>query len=120
MLKKIMVYIIKPSKYGIDGFTDHYLFGYMPNVTIWHIRALTPGAITVDGERVEIETHCIDDMLSLSRDVFPVGEIGVSSEVQYLVALVGVQSHQFHRALDIAALAIERGALAVIGGGHTS
>ncbi|HEY6065527.1 MAG TPA: radical SAM protein, partial [Thermoanaerobaculia bacterium] len=35
-----------------------------------------------------------------------------------LVALVGVQSHQLHRALDLAAYARSRGAQAVIGGPH--
>jgi len=34
------------------------------------------------------------------------------------VALVGVQSHQFHRALDLAALAHRNGCLTVIGGPH--
>ncbi len=35
-----------------------------------------------------------------------------------LVALVGVQSHQFHRALDLAAFAHSNGCMAVIGGPH--
>ena len=34
------------------------------------------------------------------------------------MALVGVQSHQLHRALDLAALAADRGAMTVIGGPH--
>jgi hypothetical protein len=35
-----------------------------------------------------------------------------------LVAMVGVQSHQFHRALDLAACARRNGCMAVIGGPH--
>jgi radical SAM superfamily enzyme YgiQ (UPF0313 family) len=34
------------------------------------------------------------------------------------VALVGVKSHQFHRALDLAALAVSKGSMAIIGGPH--
>jgi radical SAM superfamily enzyme YgiQ (UPF0313 family) len=37
---------------------------------------------------------------------------------QTLLALVGVQSHQFHRALDLAAYARKNGCLAIIGGPH--
>jgi len=40
------------------------------------------------------------------------------SGITTLLALVGVQSHQFHRALDLAAFAVENGCMAVIGGPH--
>jgi len=35
-----------------------------------------------------------------------------------LLLLVGVQSHQFQRALDLAAIAVRRGCMAIIGGPH--
>jgi hypothetical protein len=107
MRERLRVVLIKPSKYGIDGFVDRFRLGYMPNATIWHIASMTPK--NIDGCTIEIKT--VDEMVErdLSYLRFEPGD---------LVALVGVQSHQFQRAVDLATHAIERGALAVIGGPH--
>jgi len=111
--RQLRVVLLQPSKYTRDGFVQRFRRGYMVNGTLPHMRSMTPAEI--DGCRIDV--HVIDeyvhgdldylDLLDARRDSGPV-----------LLALVGLQSHQFHRALDLAALARERGAMVVIGGPH--
>ena len=108
----LRVVIIKPSKYLRDGYVERYRRTTIPNATAPYIRSLTPTHI--DSRKIETVTfdeHLETDLhyLDLLRD----------RGTPTLLALVGVQSHQFHRALDLAALARdEGGALSVIGGPH--
>jgi hypothetical protein len=112
MTAPLRVVIIKPSKYTADGGVERFRWGFMPNSTVPYVRSMTPAEI--DG--VPTEVHAVDEYvhtdqryLSLLRN--PRGG-------RTLVALVGVQSHQFHRALDLAAYARSNGCSAVIGGPH--
>jgi hypothetical protein len=108
----LRVIIIKPSKYGIAGDVERFRRGFMPNTTVPYIRSLTPSSI--DG--VSIETIAIDEYVQTDLHYLDVlRNPGPST----LVALVGVQSHQFQRALDLAALASAHGVQhCVIGGPH--
>lgn len=81
----------------------------MPNATLWHMRSLTPHFV----DDVQIEVQAIDEMLE-----YDLSYLNFDEKTRTLVALVGTQTHQFHRAADIAALAVERGAQAIIGGPH--
>jgi Radical SAM superfamily len=112
MAQPLRVVILKPSKYTLEGYVERFRWGFMPNSTVPYVRSMTPPSI--DG--VPVEAHAIDEYvhtelryLSLLRR--PRGG-------RTLVALVGVQSHQFHRALDLAAYARRTGSMAVIGGPH--
>ena len=111
MPQPLQVVIIKPSKYMTDGFVERFRRGFMPNSTVSYMRSMVP--VEVDG--TPTETHAVDEY--------------VHTDLQYLtllrpqgkctlVALVGVQSHQFHRALDLAAYARSNGCMTVIGGPH--
>lgn len=84
----------------------------MPNCTLPYLYSLTPREL--DG--VPIETHAIDEYVHTDLRYLDLFES--TPERPTIVAIVGVQSHQFHRALDLGALAKERGALAVMGGPH--
>jgi hypothetical protein len=112
MASKLRVIILKPSKYAPDGHVERFRWGFMPNSTVPHIRSMTPGEIG----GVPIEVHTIDEYVHCDLDYYSLlrGERGCRT----LLALVGVQSHQFHRALDLAAYARTNGCLAVIGGPH--
>lgn len=112
MAQKLRVVIIKPSKYGIDGIVERFRWGFMPNSTVPHMRSLTPESL----EGVAIETHSIDEYVHTDIDYLRLLER--PDEANTLVALVGVQSHQFHRALDLAAYAKKFGCHAIIGGPH--
>ena len=109
----LRIVLVKPSKYGEDGYVERFRRGFMPNSTLPHLASLTPPE--VGGRPCELVT--IDEYVQtdLAYLEWLRGEPGRST----LLALVGVQSHQLHRALDLAALARSRGVEhSVIGGPH--
>jgi radical SAM superfamily enzyme YgiQ (UPF0313 family) len=108
----LRVVIVKPGKYAADGFVERFRRGFMPNSTVPHLASMTPRL--VGGRRCEVET--IDEYVETDCDYLGRFESGPGERT--LVALVGVQSHQLHRALDLAAYARSRGAQTVIGGPH--
>jgi Fe-S oxidoreductase len=107
----LRVVLVKPSKYGLDGFVERFKRGFMPNSTLLHIRALTPAIINGRPVTVEMfDEYTQIDLSYLER---------LCAEHCSLLALVGVQSHQMHRALDLAVFAKERGVpCCIIGGPH--
>lgn len=108
---KLRVVLLKPSKYRIDGFVERFSSGFMPNATLSHISSLTPEKIGETSISVEYIDEYIRPDLKYLKSLHSVpGE-------QTLVAIVGVQSHQFQRALDVAAYAKLNGAEHVIIGG---
>jgi hypothetical protein len=112
MSRRLRVVLLKPSKYAADGRVERFRWGFMPNSTLPHLRSMTPA--TVDG--VAVETHAIDEYVH--ADLGYLSLLAAGRGERTLLALVGVQSHQFHRALDLAAYAVRRGCMAVIGGPH--
>lgn len=113
-MTQLRVVLIKPSKYGLDGSVERFKKGYLPNATLYHIASLTPGRI---GD-VPVAVHTIDEYVR--QDLEYLRLLRHDPGVITLVALVGVQSHQFHRALDLAAYARHHGVRhCIIGGPHT-
>lgn len=112
-LKPLRVVLIKPSKYGLDGSVERFKKGFMPNATLFHIASLTPERI---GD-TPVQVHTVDEYVW--QDLGYLQLLHHDPEVITLLALVGVQSHQFHRALDLAAYARRHGVPhCVIGGPH--
>lgn len=108
----LRIVIVKPSKYGANGFVERFRRGFMPNSTVPYIRSMTPG--TLDG--VRIETHAIDEYVQTDLGYL---DLLRSPQQPVLLAVVGVQSHQFQRAVDLAAFARANGVRhCVIGGPH--
>ncbi len=112
MSSSLKVVIIKPSKYLVDGTVERFHRGFMPNSTIPHMRSMVPAWVNQQAT----ETYAIDEYVH--KDLQYLRHFRPTRGSRTLVALVGVQSHQFHRALDLAALAHRNGCLAVIGGPH--
>ncbi len=112
MFESLRVVIIKPSKYMADGAVERFRRGFMPNSTVPHVRSMVPSEI--DGIRTE--TYAIDEYVYTDLQYLKLLE--PTRNARTLVALVGVQSHQFQRSLDLAALAQKNGCMAVIGGPH--
>ncbi len=109
----LKVVLIKPSKYAVDGYVERFKTGYMPNATLYHIAGLTPKNI----KSVKVITHTIDEYVRDGLDYLKLLEH--DKDCITLVAVVGVQSHQFHRALDLAAYAHNNGIRhCIIGGPH--
>ena len=108
----LRVVLLKPSKYGVDGYVERFRRGFMPNSTLPHIRSLTAAAA---GDRCEV--HVVDEYVETDLDYLKL--LARKPGLTTLLALAGVQSHQLHRALDLAALARRRGVEGcVIGGPH--
>src|SRR5438105_10421705 len=99
-LKQLRVVLIKPSKYGADGSVERFKWGFMPNATLYHIASLTPASI---GD-TPVHVQTVDEYVW--QDVSYLRLLHHDPEVITLLALVGVQSHQFHRALRLAAYAL--------------
>lgn len=111
-MNALRVVVLKPSKYGVDGYVERFRRGFMPNSTVPHLRSMTPAS--VGGVRCEV--HAVDEYVE--TDLGYLALLERTPQTRTLLALVGVQSHQFQRALDLAALARSRGAASVIGGPH--
>ncbi len=112
-MRKLRIVLIKPSKYASDGSVERFKKGYIPNATLWHLASLTPAKI----RNAQVSVHAIDEYVRQDLEYLKLlcSEPGITT----LVALVGVQSHQFHRALDLAAFAFSHGVRnCVIGGPH--
>ena len=110
--QRLRVVIVKPGKYDPMGFVERFRWGFMPNATVRYLASLTPRSI----EGTPCSVEAVDEYVQTDLDYLKLLEPEAGGRT--LVALVGVQSHQFHRALDLAALAVSRGSLAVIGGPH--
>src|SRR5262245_51995329 len=105
----LRVVIVKPSKYDPDGWVERFRRGFMPNATVRYLASLTPPSVG----SAPCVVRCVDEYVE--RDLGYFDALGGEGT---LVALVGVQTHQFQRALDLAAIAVSRGAMAVVGGPH--
>jgi len=109
----LRVIILKPGKYDHDGSVQRFRKGFMPNSTLTYLASLTPPEI--DGVPTEVTT--IDEYVYTDLEYLEL--LKGDPNRRTLFAVAGVQSHQFHRALDLAAFARSRGVeCAIIGGPH--
>lgn len=110
--RKLRVVIIKPSKYDPNGYVERFSVGFMPNSTVPYLRSMTPGQVN----GAPVETLAVDEYVQTDLGYLKLLE---GTDHPTLLALVGVQSHQFQRSLDLAAYARSHGvAHCVIGGPH--
>src|SRR5438093_384301 len=98
MHASLRVIILKPSKYAADGYVERFRWGFMPNSTVPYVRSMTPASVA----GTPVEVHSIDEYVH--TDLRYLSLLGRRPGGRTLLALVGVQSHQFHRALDLVAL----------------
>lgn len=111
--RPLRVVILKPSKYAGDGYVERFRRGFMPNSTLAHMASLTPRQVA--GAPCEVVP--IDEYVHTGLGYLDLLRADPSRTT--LLALVGIQSHQLHRALDLAALARARGVEhCVLGGPH--
>jgi hypothetical protein len=107
----IRILLVKPSKYAIDGYVERFRKGFMPNATLLHLKSMTPQDL--GGRPIVVDT--IDEYTQTNLRYLDL----LRPETCSLLAMVGVQSHQMHRALDLTALAQANGVRnCVIGGPH--
>jgi radical SAM superfamily enzyme YgiQ (UPF0313 family) len=117
--KKVKLYLIKPSSYDDEGYVVRYYRGVLPSNTLACLSALTQQACTEGPLRdICVRTHLIDESVMKvdSRRICRSQRNGS----QTIVGLVGVQTHQFPRASDLAKQFRAAGLTVIIGGFHVS
>lgn len=119
-VKKFRIVLIKPSKYDDDGYVIRFWKGVLPSNTLNVLHGLTED---VKERRVfgdlPIEVVTFDE----TAEKVPLKKIirwSNEPNTKLLVCLVGVQTNQFPRALDMAKILRAEGIRVIIGGFHTS
>ena len=120
MKKRFVLVLIKPSHYDDDGYVIQWFRSAMPSNSLAVLHGLADECAdqNIFGEDVSIEIHSFDE--TNSRINLPKIAKLIESADAGMVMLVGVQSNQFPRALDIAAPLRARGIAVAIGGFHVS
>jgi Radical SAM superfamily len=113
--------MIKPTHYDDDGYPIQWLRSAIPSNTLACLNGLAEDARArqVLGEGVEIRLHTYDET---NRRVRPDKIIRMVRQQggRVLIGLVGVQSNQFDRAVDLAQPFLAAGFPVGIGGFHVS
>src|ERR1700719_5221090 len=118
--RRFTLLLVKPSHYDDDGYVIQWVRSAIPSNSLAALYGLAQdcAARRVLGDDVEIAIHAFDETNTrirpdrLARMIEDAGS--------GMVMLVGVQSNQFLRALDIARPVRQRGIAVGIGGFHVS
>ena len=121
MLRKLHVYLIKPSQYDEEGYVVRHWRGVLPSNTLACLAALTEDVVArkLLGETLQVKLHLLDETV----DKIPVKRVCRSQRgghTRTIVCLVGVQTNQFPRASDLALEFRKAGLAVMIGGFHVS
>jgi len=113
--------MIKPSHYDEDGYPIQWVRSAIPSNTLACLNALADDARRreVLGPNVEIRLHTYDETnrrVRPDRIIRMIRKLGGSA----LIGLVGVQSNQFPRSVDLARPFLAAGLPVCIGGFHVS
>jgi radical SAM superfamily enzyme YgiQ (UPF0313 family) len=118
--KKFLLELIKPSHYDDDGYVIQWWRGWIPSnsLSCLYGLAIDAKARRVLGE-VDLEIHAQDETNSVLhlRRIIRRFRRNAGRGVAFLV---GVQSNQFPRAMDIARVLRRHGIAVVMGGFHVS
>jgi radical SAM superfamily enzyme YgiQ (UPF0313 family) len=119
-LRRFVVELIKPSHYDDDGYVIQWLRAWIPSNSLACLYGLAQDAAQRQalGPDVAIEIDAYDEC----HTILPVRRIvrRIQSAEAGLVCLVGVQSNQFPRAMDLAREFRARGIAVAVGGFHVS
>ncbi|MGB6661816.1 MAG: radical SAM protein, partial [Xanthobacteraceae bacterium] len=118
--KRFRVVLIKPSHYDPDGYVIQWLRSTLPSNSLASVHGLIEQCAREHalGPDVAIEVEACDECNTI------VDVEGVTKRIRDgdagMVGLVGVQSNQFPRALDLARRFRANGLTVMIGGFHVS
>src|SRR5882757_3572498 len=117
--KHFSLVLIKPTHYDDDGYLIQWLRSAIPSNTLAVLNglALDCRERRVLGDDVEIEITLIDETNTRVQPQRIANQMGKG---RGLVALVGVQSNQYPRAMDMARVLRRAGVQVCIGGFHVS
>ncbi len=119
--RRFLLFLIKPSHYDDDGYVIQWFRSALPSNSLACLYGIAKDAMENQtlGEDVDVEILAIDETNArvrpdrIARQIKEAGGLG-------LVGLVGVQSNQFPRAMDIARPLRAAGVQVCIGGFHVS
>ncbi|MHA1113372.1 MAG: radical SAM protein, partial [Alphaproteobacteria bacterium] len=119
--RRFHVALVKPSHYDEDGYVIQWWKAWIPSNSLAAVYGLTldVNARRVMGEDVEIDIQAYDEI----NTVIPVDRIIrdiEAAEAGGLVCMVGVQSNQFPRAMDLARRFRAADIPVAVGGFHVS
>lgn len=118
--KRFCIVLIKPSHYDDDGYVIQWFRSAIPSNSLACLYglALECKERQVLGDDVELELHAFDETNTVirTRDIVRLIEAAGDG----VVMLVGVQSNQMPRALDIARPLRQKGIKVALGGFHVS
>ena len=119
--KKFHIILVKPTRYDDDGYPIHWLYGSIPSNSLACMYGIAMDCRDrhVLGNEVEIVIHAFDEnngALNCAKVISTIKKQGGHG----LLALVGVQSNQFPRALDLANRFVDESIPVCIGGFHVS
>ena len=119
--KRFQLILIKPSHYDADGYVVQWLRSTMPSNSLAAVYSLACGAAgrQVLGPDLPIDVTAIDETNTRVRPRDIAKRIARNGGLG-LVGLIGVQSNEFPRALDIARPLRAAGVQVMIGGFHVS
>jgi hypothetical protein len=119
-IRRFCIVLIKPSHYDDDGYVIQWFRSAIPSNSLAVLYGLTQecAAQKVLGEDVVFEIHAFDET---NTHIQPEKLAALIRKAgSGMVMLVGVQSNQFPRALDLSAQFRARGIQVAIGGFHVS
>jgi radical SAM superfamily enzyme YgiQ (UPF0313 family) len=119
--RRFQIALIKPSHYDDDGYVIQWLRAFIPSNSLAAVYSLVEDARQrrVLGDDVEIDIDAADEISTRIRPDKIIARFRRHDNFG-LVFLVGVQSNQFPRALDIARPLRAAGIPVAIGGFHVS
>jgi len=118
--RRFRIVLIKPSHYDDDGYVIRWRWSTMPSNSLASVYGLVKDAIErrVLGD-LEIELSAIDETNTRVRTERIIRDFKANGNYGF-VGLVGVQSNQYPRALDIARPLRAAGIQVALGGFHPS
>jgi hypothetical protein len=119
--RRFQLVLIKPSHYGDDGYVIRWWRSMVPSnslASIYGVAADSAAAAAL-GADIDIDIEAIDEF-NTRVDIPKLLQKFLKNKNFGLVALVGVQSNQYPRALDIARRFREADIQVAIGGFHVS
>ena len=118
--EKFALVLIKPSHYDDQGYVIQWVRSAIPSNTLAALYglALDCGERKIFGENVDVELTALDETNTRIRPRRIAAQIKAAG--RGMVGLVGVQSNQFPRAMDIARALRLEGIQVCIGGFHVS
>lgn len=119
-MKRFCLILVKPSHYDDDGYVIQWFRSAIPSNSLAALYGLARDCAErrVLGDEVDLNIHTFDETNTRIRPEKLAAMIERAGAG--VVMLVGVQSNQFPRALDIARPLRERGIAVILGGFHVS